>query len=116
MNESPFRQAPPPQPVEEPKAPDFHRPSPPSLGVIVSGIVFGAYWLVTVVEVIRAGGVFAMALCIAWVGIPLAGCVTYKHFAGRIESWRARRVARDVARLMARDDVRWDPRATVRRY
>ena len=100
MNESPFRQAPPPTRVDEPRAPDFHRPSAPSLGVITFGVVFAVYWLVTVVEVIRAGGVFALALCALWVGLPLTGCVTYKHFAARIETWKARRVARDVARLM----------------
>ena len=100
MNESPFRQAPPETPNEEVKAPDFHRPSAPSIGVITFGVVFAVYGLVTVVEVIRAGGAFALALCTLWVGLPLLGCVTYKHFATRIERWKARRVARDVARLM----------------
>lgn len=116
MNDSPFRQPPPPAPIEEPKAPDFHQPPATSMGVKIFGVVFSLYWVVTVVEVLRAGGAYALALCALWVALPLAGCVTYKHFAARIESWKARRVARDVARLMARDDVRWDPRATVRRY
>jgi hypothetical protein len=52
---------------------------------------------------------------ILFVVVGLATVVTM-HFEAVLRRRQARRTAIEVARLMSRDNVRWDRRATVREY
>lgn len=122
MNDAPYRTRP---ANDEPAdaIPNFHAPAATPTrwrfvvwaGCLLTPVAsLGWTWL-TWTAPARLNGYRLFAVAIVFAVIAVAAALVV-HLDAHLRRRQARRTAIEVARLMSRDNVRWDRRATVRRY